>query len=213
MTTVSEQSPRRPRRRRAEVERSITAIINAAVHLLGQRPDASMDDVAAAAGVARQTIYAHFASRDALLAAVLERTTNEFTTAVDAARLEEGPAAMALSRFLDAGWRLFERFPLLAVMPDTPITPDADRALHEPVVERLERLIQRGQEAGEFDRGLSPAWLLTTTLALGHAAVRPVRDETMAEPEAAAALKLSVLRVFGVADAEAVCAHGTDRSP
>jgi hypothetical protein len=92
-------------------------------------------------------------------------------------------------------------------VPDTPIGRDADRELHKPVVERLERLVRRGQEAGEFDRGLSPAWLLTATVALGHAAVQPVRDGTMPESEAAAALKLSVLRVFGVADADAICAH------
>jgi hypothetical protein len=137
---------------------------------------------------------------------VLERATSEFTVAIDAARMEEGSAATALLRFLDVGWRLFERFPLLGSVPDTPISRDADRELHEPVVERLERLVRRGQEAGEFDRGLSPAWLLTATVALSHAAVQPVRDGTMPESEAAAALKLSVLRVFGVADPDAICA-------
>jgi AcrR family transcriptional regulator len=60
-------------RRRADAERNIAAILDAAVELLGERPDSSMAEIAAAAGVARQTVYAHYDSREALLAAVAER--------------------------------------------------------------------------------------------------------------------------------------------
>ena len=70
MTTVSEI---RERRQRADARRSVTAILEAAVALLGRRPEASMDEIAAAAGVSRQTIYAHYRSRDALLLARLLR--------------------------------------------------------------------------------------------------------------------------------------------
>ena len=62
-----------PQRRRADARRSIEAIVSAARVLFSERPDASMEDVAAAAGLARQTVYAHFTSREALIHAVVVR--------------------------------------------------------------------------------------------------------------------------------------------
>ena len=190
----------RGRRRRADAERSIAAILDAAVRVLGQRPEASVEDVAAAAGVTRQTVYAHFPSRDALLAAALERVTAEAMAAVDAADLDAGPAADALLRLLDATWRTFERHPLLlhpAASP--PMTAQESHDQHQPVFERLDGLLRRGQEAGEFDATLSRTWLMAAVMALGHAAGDEVGAGRMAADEAAAALRRSVLRVLGAA--------------
>ena len=50
----------RTRRRRSDAQRSIDAIVSGARTLLGRRPDASMEEVATAAGLTRQTVYAHF---------------------------------------------------------------------------------------------------------------------------------------------------------
>jgi hypothetical protein len=49
-----------------------------------------------------------------------------------------------------------------------PLDPHVERQRHEPIQERLEGLIRRGQEAGDFDRRLSPTWLAAATIALGH---------------------------------------------
>ncbi len=58
--------------RREDARRSIELIMDAARSILGKRPDASMEELAVAAGVTRQTVYAHFSSRDALIAAVFD---------------------------------------------------------------------------------------------------------------------------------------------
>ncbi|GAB3813497.1 TetR/AcrR family transcriptional regulator [Micromonospora zhanjiangensis] len=189
-------SPGRSRRRRSEAGRSIAAILDAAVRILGTRPQASVDDVAAAAGVSRQTVYAHFASRDALLAAVIRHLTEETVAAMDAARLDEGAAAEAVVRFFDASWRTLERYPLLLTI-EGPTSPEEDREVHRPVLDRLDRLVRRGRDAGEFDREFPTEWLVTAAVAVGHAAGAEVAAGRMSTAEARSVVRRSVLRLLG----------------
>ena len=50
------------RRQRSDAVRSRTAVVDAAVDLLGRQPGASVEEIATAAGVTRQTVYAHHPS-------------------------------------------------------------------------------------------------------------------------------------------------------
>ena len=61
-------------------------------------------------------------------------------------------------------------------------------------------LIQRGQDSGDIDTTLPPAWLLTAGLALGRAAGEAVKAGRMTIEEAAQAMHHSFLRLLGVAD-------------
>ncbi|HJP75737.1 MAG TPA: TetR/AcrR family transcriptional regulator [Pseudonocardiaceae bacterium] len=196
---MSELAAERPRRRRrSDAERSIAAILDAAVPLLGDRPDASMEDIAEAAGVTRQTVYAHFSSRDALLGAVVARVTEQVAEAIDAAELDQGSATDALVRFVDASWQMLERTPVLLRLPVVPVGPREELERHEPITSRLTELIRRGQRAGEFDQDITPEWLLAATIALGHAAGEQVSAGLMPVNLAGAAYRRSLLRVFGV---------------
>ncbi|MFJ8933921.1 TetR family transcriptional regulator [Streptomyces sp. NPDC102364] len=209
---------RRPRRR-ADAERSRAQVLDAAARLLRRQPDAGMAAIAQAAGVTRQTVYAHFSSREGLVRAAVDRMTAESVTALEAAMLDEGSATAALLRFLDASWRSFEEnAPLLqaAAPPPQPgdragrdreedrgrekgrgREEDRDRELHEPVTERLARLVERGQQAGEFTPDLPAHWLVASTVALGHAAGDEATSGRMTHADAEAAFRLSVLRLFG----------------
>lgn len=184
------------RRRRADAERSIAAILDAAGRVLGERPDASMDDIAKAAGISRQTVYSHFPSRDALLKALLARVTERVVDAIDAADLDTGPAADALVRFLEIGWQAFKGDPFLLHLASPPKSPEQERDQHEPILGPLEQLIRRGQRAGEFDPKLPVSWLLSATIGLGHAAGEEVRAGRMTPDEAIATLRHSIPRLF-----------------
>lgn len=194
MSEVSTE--KRRRRRRADADRSAAAVLEAAVHVLGRHPDASVDQVAGAAGVARQTVYAHYPSRQVLLGAVIHRITAEATAALDAAELGADTATDALLRWLDATWQLFDRYPLL--LHPSAVTADGgdSERQHAPVVVRLERLIRRGQRAGEFDSGATPSWLVAAAIALGHAAGAEVAAGRMSSEDAAAALRDSIIRLY-----------------
>ena len=92
-------------RRRADAERSIARILDAAVGALAEDQDASMSEIARRAGVVRATIYVHFPTREALLDAVTERALAEVAAVINAAEPDRGDPADALARVVAATWR------------------------------------------------------------------------------------------------------------
>ncbi|MEU4639608.1 TetR/AcrR family transcriptional regulator [Micromonospora sp. NPDC023814] len=185
-------------KRRADALRSRAAVLDAAVRLLSAHPDASVEAVASAAGVTRQTVYAHFSSRQQLLAAVLDRVTEEVVAAMDAADTDTGPAADALLRMLDVSAREAGKYRgLLQAISALPVSPQADQERHAPVADRLGRVVRRGQEAGEFDDRLPADWFVAVVVKLGHAASEEADAGRMSEADATAALRTSLLRVLG----------------
>lgn len=189
-------SEARPRRR-ADAERSIAAILDAAVDVLAERPDASMSELATAAGVARQTIYAHYPSRDALLGAVADRALAQAVGAIDAAEPDRGDPSAALDRLVTGWWSSVTRYArVLDALAAAPLADDL-HGFHAPIVERVDRLVRRGQRAGEFDRALPAEWLAAAFLGLMHTAADEVAGERLGEEAAGAALHVSVRRLFG----------------
>ena len=62
------------RRRRADAARNAERIMRAASQVLRTEPDASIEDIAEAAGVSRATVYRHFKNRDDLVRLVREQS-------------------------------------------------------------------------------------------------------------------------------------------
>jgi AcrR family transcriptional regulator len=152
-----------------------------------------MDDIATAAGVARQTVYAHYPSRQALVAAIVDRLTTETAEVLARVDVNVGSATDTLRAWLDESWRLIHRYPILL----TPaITVDGDEyALHAPVMETLLRILRRGRRAGEFDTTQPVHWYVTAIIALGHAAGREVVAGRMRTTAAGTAFRDAALRV------------------
>lgn len=193
---VSEISESSGRRRRSEARRSIASILDAAVRVLAQHPDASIEEVATAAGVARQTVYAHFATRETLIDAAIDTLTQDITATMDAACLDDAPPEQALERFLLLSWGSFERYPLLLALASANDTDDNEQRRHQSVLARLHDLIRRGQHSGAFDPNLPADWLAGAVVALGHAAGEHVIAGQMSAEQAQHALQTSVLRVL-----------------
>jgi len=185
----------RRRRQRSDARQSIAAVVDAAIQVLAGRPDASMDEIARAAGVSRQTVYAHFPARDALIDAVIEQAAAEVTALLDGLDLDQAPPAQALTRLLDAGWQVAARYPFLWLQPAVDPGKDAER--HAPVLDRMLAIVRRGQASGDFDDSLPASWVLSASLALGRATEDEVKAGRMTIEQATRAMHQGLLRLLG----------------
>jgi hypothetical protein len=123
------------------------------------------------------------------------------TAAFDAAGagLDQAPPAVALTRLLESGWRVAARYPFLWHLPSVSAGQDRDR--HAPVLEKMLEIVKRGQDTGDFDRTMSPGWLLAAAMALGRAAEDEVKAGRMTAEEASRAVHHSFLRLLGMESA------------
>src|SRR5215212_9374435 len=84
-------------------ERVSGAILEAAARVLAQRGEqASMGDVAAAAGVARATVYRYFPNREALLEALATLALGQAHERLASARLDAVPVDEGVARAVRA---------------------------------------------------------------------------------------------------------------
>jgi AcrR family transcriptional regulator len=156
-----------------------------------------MEDIATTAGVTRQTVYAHFPSRDALIAGLLHAAGAETLAAIDAAHLDTVPPADALRQFLDIGWQLIRGYPFLLRSALAQSPQPGDPAAHLAGTAQLEQIIRRGQRAGDFDRTLPAAWLAVAIVGLVRTAAEEVAAGRLTTSEAAALALDSTLRLCG----------------
>lgn len=177
-----------PKPRRADAERSIAAILDAALEALASDPDSSMSEIARRAGVVRATIYVHFPTRTALLDAVMEHAVAEVAEATRLAEPERGEPQEALERVLLATWRELDRFHALLAINTARLSAEELHRRHLPVLSQFAPLIERGQKEGIFRRDLPVSWQLAVIRAIVHTASREVQAGRLAESEAEATM-------------------------
>ncbi|MGW6399458.1 TetR/AcrR family transcriptional regulator [Streptomyces sp. NPDC055134] len=163
---------------RADAERTVRAILEAAERVLSVNPAATMEQVAEAAGVARTTVHRRFASRDALITALATWATQRFYEAVEAARPETAPPAIALYQVtanvlrVKIGWGF-------AMGSDPTGAPEAAR-VHAEVLARCERLFARARDAGLLAPDTDLDWARRVYYALIHEAAAEAPDSDAA---------------------------------
>lgn len=173
---------------RADGRRNAERILDTAAELIASDPGISLEQVAEHAAVSRTTLYNHFASRDALLDALTDRSVAEITVAIEAARPGEGAATDAMQRVLLAAWEVVGRYRGLVLINPQRLARPVLRARLAPAVVPIHALIDRGQQSGEFDPELPTDWLIGVVIDLIHTASRQVTAGSMRPGEAERAL-------------------------
>jgi AcrR family transcriptional regulator len=195
-TRVDASAPA-PKRRRADAERSIASIINAALEALASDPDVSMAEIARRAGVVRATIYMHFPTRESLLDAVMEHAVGQVAQATSDAAPTQGEPEEALERVLRATWHKLSDFHALLAINTSRLSAKELHRRHQPVMTLFVPLIERGQEKGVFRGDLPVAWHLAMIRAVAHAASAEVRSGRIAASEVEDAMISTALNALG----------------
>jgi AcrR family transcriptional regulator len=185
-------------------------ILDVALEVLGENPDAGLGDVAAAAGVVRRTVYGHFPTRADLVRTLTERAVGEMTAVLTEAEATEGAADAAWADFITSLWPLVRRYRVLLALRRGEYGATI-HALLGPLDDGLANLVQRGQNSGMFGRHL-PATILSQ---VAYAAVFSIADHDLSHGnlDAGAATTTSLL-ILGVPEtrAKALLGHRTPSS-
>ena len=73
------------------------AVLDAAAAVYARDRSASMQQIAASAGISRTTLVRHFPTREDLVVALIDRVLNDATAVLDQAKLEDGDLVRGLS--------------------------------------------------------------------------------------------------------------------
>ena len=151
-----------PLRRHALRERVAAEIVTAAAGILASTGgQASMNDVAAAAGIARGTLYRYFPTRNALVERLREVAIEDAAARLASSRVEQVDPLEGLERTIRAFVDVGEVF-VVGVRERNTGGGEFDAAIMTP----LRALIERGQAAGVVRGDMNAGWLAESLLGL-----------------------------------------------
>jgi TetR/AcrR family transcriptional regulator, mexCD-oprJ operon repressor len=186
-----------PTRLRADARRNIAMILDAAESCLARDPDASMSEIAAAAGLGRVTIYGHFSSRQVLVEVVVHRVLEAANAALNEVDLSGDPGE-AFQRLVDATWQVTLRSGNLIIAADKSLPATTVRQAHAGGLEaRVRNMFSAGQRSGAFRSDLSADWLMATFHAVLHAAANEIDAGRLERAEASRVITSTMLAALG----------------
>lgn len=179
-------------------------ILEVALQVLGENPDAGMGEIASAARVVRRTVYDHFPSRLDLVKTLTQRAVGEITAVLTDVVASGAQADAAWVEFVARLWPVAHRYRVLLALRRGEYG-EAIHALLGPVDELLADLVKRGQDSEVFARHL-PADILSQ---LAYGAVFAIADSDRSNGTLGArAATITSLLMLGVPEARATALIG-----
>jgi AcrR family transcriptional regulator len=184
------------RRPRSDKARNRTHILEVAEQFFAEEGVAgSMDAIAKRAGVGPGTLYRHFPSRDALLAALMQARIDQLTSRRDAIEHEQVDPVAALDQWLEALGEYLTAFDGLPEPLRVALSEEASplAITCEGFITTTDHFLAAAQRGG----GAQP-WIRARDLFLGVLATAWARGATLADTSSAEALA-TILRSGWVA--------------
>ena len=145
-----------PRTRTRTPSHTRARILEAARHELGRDPDCTLADIAAAAGVARRTVYVHFRGRAALVEGLAADAAEAVRLASEATRTPSPDAATALARFVLTLWPAADRYRVLVNLARQDLGAQRVDEVLAPAHAAVTEILARGQRQGVFHTAVPP---------------------------------------------------------
>ncbi|MFJ4003052.1 TetR/AcrR family transcriptional regulator [Streptomyces sp. NPDC090023] len=190
-------------------------ILDVALAELLRDPDASMEQIARAAGVVRRTVYGHFPSREALIGTLVDEAVQVLTDADLCALDDEAGPAESVARSVLAVWEIADRYRLLIALAQRTVTVQGIRDRLAPLREEKTRILQRGLDEGVFSTPLPAAALAFVHEQLLFAVMESVNEGLLPPEDAGHAAAVTALTAAGVPvgrAAELVARAGRERT-
>ncbi|MEU0999716.1 MULTISPECIES: TetR/AcrR family transcriptional regulator [Streptomyces] len=178
-------------------------ILDVALPELLRDPDASMDQIARAAGVVRRTVYGHFPSREALISTLVDEAVEALSAAHAAGREDVREPAEAVARSVLAVWEIADRYRLLVALAQRTVTMQGIRERLAPVRDASIGLLQQGLDENVFSSPLPAPALAYVHEQMLFAVMEAVNDGLLAAREAGRCAAVTVLTAAGVPASEA----------
>lgn len=194
-----------PQRSHARSNRA--RILATAREELSRDPEATLDEIARAAGVVRRTLYGHFPNRQALVAALADEARESITEAAAAARRPGDDPATAFARMTIAVWAAGDRYRMLISLGRRALGEEGIRAALSPVRDEALAILAQGQRDGVFADHL-PAPVLAQALESLTLTLMEMKEGAGWDDPAGEAAATAVLIAAGTApDAARRCAR------
>ncbi|GGT82495.1 MULTISPECIES: TetR/AcrR family transcriptional regulator [Actinomadura] len=149
---------------RADAERSVRAILEAAEQVLAKEPGASMEQIAAAAGVARTTVHRRFANRQALIEALASSAARQLAQAVADGRPDTAPPLVAMHRITANVLQVKSAWAFALELPADPGSEAA--AIQQDIARRCTTVLKRAQDDKLIDQAADLDWVRRVYYAL-----------------------------------------------
>jgi AcrR family transcriptional regulator len=176
---------------RADAERTVRTILEAAERVLAQDPAATMEDIAVAAGVARTTVHRRFSTREALITALGEWASRQLEAAVDQARPDTAPPLVALYQATANVLRVKSSW---SFSMDTAVArSDKAEQIQCRILDTCDRLLQRLRDSGSLRPDVDLIWARRVYYALIHEACQDVAAESDPDTDALATQLIDTL--------------------
>ncbi|MGW0771964.1 TetR/AcrR family transcriptional regulator [Streptomyces sp. NPDC002676] len=144
-------------------------VLDSAIPVLAKDRAASMQVIAARAGISRATLVRLFPTRKLLVQAMAEKILDDCDRVLDQAEADAAPMEQVLAALVAEYTPFAELWSLVYVEPDVSGLPEASTRA-KAIFIRTVKLMERGQNSGLLRNDMPATWLASTFCGLAETA-------------------------------------------